>query len=74
MSTDRDELEQGSPRYNEDRLKKYLKTGDKTQIELAQYLLDLSERGKLRSFAAFYKGDALYELTWNAPRKLTQEL
>ena len=74
VSTDRKKLEQGSPEYNEDRLREYLKSGDKTQVELAKHLLRMSRLKQLKSYAAFYKGNSLYELTPKGDGKQTNKV
>ena len=63
LSTDRDGLVQGSLDYNRKRLEMYLEEGEDTHIVIAEKLLDLAEAGNLKSYATFYKGNSIYELS-----------
>ena len=62
LEKDKKKRVQGSPEYNESRLREYINYGDKTQKQLAQQLLDLLDAGELKSYAAFYGSKSLYEL------------
>ena len=54
---------QGSRDYNQNRLEEYIREGDDSHRNLAKKLHALFIAHKLKSYATFYGGNSIYELT-----------
>ena len=62
LSKDKDGDTQGSPDYNKKGLDKYLRYGDGSQNKLVLHLRKLAKLGNLKSYAAFFSSNSLFEL------------